>query len=88
MASTVKKLKDRKAALTMYGGAFFGPFLGVWLSLVAVQYAYIGIASTLMALPPIILIPLSRRVFKEKISLSAILGSIVAVVGVALIFLI
>ena len=87
MTSTVKKLKDRKAALTMYGGAFFGPFLGVWLSLVAVQYAYVGIASTLMALPPIILIPLSRRVFKEKISLSAILGSIVAVVGVALIFL-
>jgi drug/metabolite transporter (DMT)-like permease len=84
---TLHKLRDVRGSLTLSGGAFFGPFLGVWLSLVAVQYAYVGIASTLMALPPIFLIPLSHWIFKEKISLGAILGTIVAVIGVTLIFL-
>lgn len=84
---TFKKLQDRKATLAMCGGSFFGPFLGVWLSLVAVHYTFVGIASTLMALPPIFLIPLSHWVFKEKISLGAIFGTILAVIGVALIFL-
>lgn len=85
---TVQALRDKTAARTTFGGAFFGPYLGVWLSLVAVQYAYIGIAATLMALPPIFLIPLTRWIFKEKITLGAVLGTIIAMCGVALIFLI
>lgn len=84
---TFQSLKDRKAALAMCTGAFLGPFLGVWFSLIAVQLTYIGIASTLMALPPIFLIPLSYWVFKERITVFAILGTIVAMIGVALIFL-
>ena len=84
---TFKKLNDRRGTAAMIGGAFFGPFLGVWLSLVAVQNTYVGIASTLIALPPIFLIPLSHWIFKEKISVGAILGTFLAVIGVALIFL-
>lgn len=84
---TVRKLRDKKGAIALSGGAFFGPFLGVWLSLVAVQHTYVGIASTLMALPPIFLIPLSHWILKEKISIGAIIGTIVAVIGVGLIFL-
>ena len=84
---TIKKLADKKAMLALFGGSFFGPFAGVWLSLVAVKYAYVGIASTLMALPPIILIPLSYIIFKEKITWGAVIGTIVAIGGVALIFL-
>ncbi len=78
---------NRRALKFLSAGVIFGPFLGVWLSLVAVKYTYIGIASTLMALPPVILIPLSALVFKEKIPFSAILGTIIALIGVALIFL-
>ncbi|MGD8978826.1 MAG: DMT family transporter [candidate division WOR-3 bacterium] len=85
--STVKQLSDIRGVAALSGGAFCGPFLGVWLSLVAVQNTYVGIASTLMALPPIFLIPLSHWIFKEKISLGAIIGTIVAVIGVSLIFL-
>ena len=83
----IKKLADKKATLALFGGSFFGPFAGVWLSLIAVKYAYVGIASTLMALPPIILIPLSYIVFKEKISWGAAIGTVVAIGGVALIFI-
>ena len=68
-------------------GAFFGPFIGIWLSLIAIKYANIGIASTLMALPPIFLLPLTRIIFKEKVSWRALFGTIFAVGGVAMIFL-
>jgi len=84
---TIQLVRDRKGAAAMAAGAFLGPFLGVWLSLIAVQHTYVGIATTLMALPPVFLIPLSRWVFKERISVGAVLGTVLAVTGVALIFL-
>ncbi|MEO0094945.1 MAG: DMT family transporter [candidate division WOR-3 bacterium] len=84
---TINKLSNKKAALTMLGGAILGPYIGVWLSLVALQYSYVGIASTLMALPPVILIPLSHWLFKEKITYIAVIGTFIAVFGVSLIFL-
>ncbi len=87
VSSTIAKLQNKKARITMYGGAFCGPFVGVWLSLIAVQHTYVGIASTLIALPPIFLIPLSHWIFKEKITVVSVLGTIVAMSGVALIFL-
>lgn len=87
VVDSVKKLSNPKARLGILGGAIFGPYLGVWLSLVAVQKTYIGIASTLMALPPIILLPFSYWLFKEKITLRAIFGTLIAIIGVALLFL-
>jgi len=69
------------------GDALIGPFLGVWMSMVAVQNAPVGIASTLMALPPILLIPLSAWAFGERITGRAVVGTAVALGGAALIFL-
>jgi drug/metabolite transporter (DMT)-like permease len=68
-------------------GAFIGPVLGVTGSLLAVQHAEIGVASTLMSLTPIILLPVSHFVFKEKIGWPAILGTVVAIAGVSILFL-
>jgi drug/metabolite transporter (DMT)-like permease len=88
VVDSIKKLQaNAKAQLGILGGAIFGPYLGVWLSLIAVQKTYIGIASTLMALPPIFLLPLSHWIFKEKITFRAVIGTIIAIIGVALIFL-
>lgn len=85
--STIERTKDRRAMLGVLGGAVLGPFLGVGLSLVAIQHAYLGIASTLMALPPVFLIPLSRWFFKEKITLRAVIGTLIALGGVGMLFL-
>ncbi len=85
--SNFKFLKNKKAYLAIFGGSIVGPFLGIWLSLAAIKYTHIGIASTLMALPPIFLIPLSHWIFKERITLRSIAGTVVATVGVAFIFL-
>jgi drug/metabolite transporter (DMT)-like permease len=61
--------------------------LGIWLSLIAVQNARLGIAATLMALPPVLLIPLEYFVFKQRVSRRGIVGTAVAIAGVALILL-
>jgi drug/metabolite transporter (DMT)-like permease len=85
--ATIQRLtSQRQAVLNIAGGAFFGPFLGVWLSLIAIQLTQVGVASTLMALPPIFLLPISHFVFKEQLGWAAVLGTIVAMVGVAILF--
>ncbi len=67
-------------------GAFVGPFLGVWMSLVASDRAPLGIAQTLCSLTPIFILPLAARIHKEHIGYRAVLGSLVAVGGAALLF--
>ncbi|MCB0156405.1 MAG: DMT family transporter [Anaerolineae bacterium] len=79
--------RNRPALTAIVGGTIVGPVLGVWLSLAAIQIARLGIAATLMALTPIILIPLTYFILKEKISERSIVGTVVALSGVALIFL-
>jgi drug/metabolite transporter (DMT)-like permease len=68
-------------------GAFFGPFLGVSFSLIAIKYTAAGIASTIMALVPVFIILPAVVLFKQKVTLPEILGAIVSVAGVALFFL-
>jgi drug/metabolite transporter (DMT)-like permease len=78
---------DRKAMVPISIGSFFGPFLGVSLSLLAIQNTSTGIASTIMALVPIFIIPPSIWLFRHKITVREIIGTIVSLVGVALFFL-
>lgn len=68
-------------------GATFGPVIGVSASLLAVQHTEIGIASTLMALPPVFMLPVSYFVFKERFGWQAVAGTLLAIAGVALLFL-
>jgi drug/metabolite transporter (DMT)-like permease len=84
---TIKALTDQQSGPTILGGAIAGPFLGVWLSLVAVQLTQVGIAATLMALSPIFLLLPSHWIFKEQISFQSVVGTLLAIGGVALIFL-
>ncbi|MCX5677450.1 MAG: EamA family transporter, partial [Planctomycetota bacterium] len=67
-------------------GACFGPFLGVSLSLVAIRYTEVGIAATIIALVPVLVIPAVIVVYREKVSLRAILGAILALAGAALLY--
>jgi len=68
-------------------GSFTGPFLGVSLSLLAVQHTDTGIAATLMALTPVMIIPAEILMKKEKVSAIEIIGALISVGGVALFFL-
>lgn len=68
-------------------GSFFGPFLGVSFSLVAVKYTEAGIASTIMALVPVFIILPAVVLYKQKVTWAELLGAVVSVGGVALFFL-
>jgi len=68
-------------------GAFFGPVIGISASLLAVQHTSVGVASTLMALPPVFMLPISHFFYHEKVSWQAALGTLLAIGGVGLLFL-
>ncbi|MEW5826752.1 MAG: DMT family transporter [Candidatus Bipolaricaulota bacterium] len=78
---------DRRAMTTTALGAFMGPFLGVTGSLVALSSTSVGVASTLMALSPVFLLPLSAVLFRERVTWRGAIGTALAVGGVALLFL-
>jgi drug/metabolite transporter (DMT)-like permease len=78
--------KDKSAMMLTSLGAFFGPFLGVSFSLIAIKYTEAGIASTIMALVPVFIILPAIFLFKQKVTVAEILGAIVSVAGVALFF--
>ena len=78
---------NQKGMLFSTIGAFFGPFLGVSFSLLAVQKTLAGVASTIMAIVPILIIPPSVILFREKVTFKEMMGAVIAVVGVALLFL-
>ena len=81
-------LKFKKDALIfIIIGSIIGPFLGITFSLIAVANTFVGIASTLMATVPIVMLPFVYYYYKEKISLISILGAFVAVIGIAILFL-
>ena len=94
LMALMRKLPELRAALhnregMKYTGltTLFGPFIGVSLSLMAVQYARAGIASTLMALTPVLILFPYALIYKQTIMPKEILGVIVSMTGVALFFL-
>ena len=80
-------LKDNKGMRAIGLGSFFGPFLGISFSLLAVKYTSTGIAATIMAIVPILIIPPSVILFKERFTWLEITGAFISVAGVVLMFL-
>ncbi len=87
LVDTLRGFKHAPAMLFALGGAIFGPFLGVWTSLIAVTYIAAGIAATLNATTPIWIIPNVILYYKEKVTIRAIFGALLAVGGVTLLFM-
>ncbi len=80
-------MKDFKSLQMVGVGSIIGPYLGITLSFVAISNTKIGIASTLLSTVPILILPMTMLVYKEKLSLRAVLGAVVAVGGVSLLFI-
>lgn len=78
---------NKKAIGEIAIGAVFGPFIGVALSLLALRYTAAGIVSSITSISPIIIIPASIMIFKEKVLPKEILGAFISIVGVMLLFL-
>ncbi|MBU3110087.1 DMT family transporter [Clostridium lacusfryxellense] len=80
-------VKDMRAMKYISIGSLFGPFVGVSLSLLAVQHASTGVVSTITSITPILLIPVSIIVFKERILPREIFGAIITLLGISLLFI-
>ncbi|MCA8916932.1 MAG: DMT family transporter [Planctomycetes bacterium] len=84
LKETIGKLKDRKALGQTTAGAVFGPFVGVTLSLAAVAWTNTAVAATIMAISPVLVIPIVRVVYKQPVTWRAVVGALIAFGGVAI----
>lgn len=85
--STLKLLHDALTRRSILAGTILGPVLGMTMSLVAVQLSEVGIASTLMALSPVLLLPMTHWQLQERITLRGVTGTLGAMLGVAILLL-
>lgn len=94
LVTMIKRWSKVKQAVTDKGamkyiviGSVFGPFLGVYASLLAIKYTTIGIASTIMAIIPVLIIPPAILLYNEKVTLKEIIGALIALTGIVLFFI-
>ena len=83
----IDAVRDRKAMLCALCSSFFGPCVGVSLSLMATLYTSTGIAQTIMSLTPILIIAPAALLFRQRVTLREVLAALISVAGVCLFFL-
>lgn len=82
-----KALRNRRAMWAVVGSTVTGPFIGVSLSLMATMYTAVGIAQTIMALTPVLIILPTYLIFHQKVQWQEVIGAIISVCGVSLFFI-
>ena len=78
---------DRRAMWCVLGATVFGPFVGVSASLLATQYTSTGIAQTLFALTPVLIIAPAALLFHQRVTPREVVGAVISVAGVCLFFI-
>ncbi len=88
LGRTFNTLRANPSALRLLAvAAPIGPVIGVSLSLLAVQYSPVGVASVLTSLSPIFMLPIGHFLFKEELGWQAVVGTLLTMIGVAVLFL-
>ncbi len=85
--STIRSISQRSCIIKLLTGSFLGPFAGITLSMVAIYFAPVGIASTIMMTSPLLLIPLSRKFLGDDAGFSGLAGTIIALIGISVLLL-
>ena len=57
------------------------------MSLVAIRLCHAGVAATLISTSPVLILPFVVIVYRERLSLQAVVGALLSVLGVALLVL-
>lgn len=83
----MKPLKNPRIRNRIIVAAFIGAFIGTWLSVLALKNTHTTVAAALNSTSPLFVLPLAAYIMREKISRRAIVGTVVAVVGIAEYFL-
>lgn len=78
--------KKKQAALLLLA-AFLGTYLGIWLLMASLSWTKVGIAATLSATSPLFVLPMAALFTGERITLRALIGTVISIVGVAILTL-
>lgn len=74
---------QRRIMLLLAVAAVIGPFAGVIFNMTALRWAPAGVVATIIATMPVMILPFSVFLHREKVSPRAIFGAVVAVAGIA-----
>ncbi|MBM4398325.1 MAG: DMT family transporter [Deltaproteobacteria bacterium] len=83
VARWLAPLRPARSLGTLVVASFVGTFLGIWLSMAALAYTDVAVASVLNSTSPLFVLPIWAIVSGERPSGPAVLGAIAAVAGVA-----
>ncbi|MBI9044789.1 MAG: DMT family transporter [Anaerolineaceae bacterium] len=81
----IKQKGFGKLFLLVTAATFLGTFLGIWLQQTAFERTPAGIAQTLISTSPLFVLPFAA-LLGEKISLRAITGVLISLLGIAMLF--
>lgn len=82
----VSTAKDKRAALIIFLGTIVSTS-GISFLVAAFNRLNTGVASTISSMSPVIIIPISVIIFKEKVKFKEIVGAVISVMGIALFFM-
>jgi drug/metabolite transporter (DMT)-like permease len=79
--------RNARAMAVVTFGALVGPFAGVVMSLIALRHCHAGVVATIISTMPVLILPFVILLYHEKVSLRALGGAILSILGVALLVL-
>ena len=85
--SVIKQISNKAAIYQIFVGSFMGPFVGMWLLHISLELIPTAIVAVLAATVPIMILPIVVFGYKEKITVRAVLGAVISVVGIAVLVL-
>ncbi len=80
-------LRDLKGSLNLGLATILGPYISVYISIVAIRHAEAGVAQVLLGAVPIFVMGPAWLVYRDRPSPAAVVGVLVAVAGGAILFL-
>ena len=83
---TLSGLRVMRSTLFMLAGAFFGPCLGVLLSLTSLHLIEAGVAASITAIAPLFAMLIAARFHGERLTWRSLVGSVLAIAGVVVLF--
>jgi drug/metabolite transporter (DMT)-like permease len=87
LPKTIAAVGSGKPMLIVIAGTLTGPVIGAWLSMYALEGTSTGITMALINTTPIIMIPVARIAYGERITRRSVAGTLLAMAGVALMLL-
>lgn len=73
---------NEEARTAMFLGTFFGPIIGVTMSLIAAKNLDVAVAQTIFSLVPFVVMLIMRVFYGQRIPVRSIVGAVISVIGV------